>query len=370
MIFWHVKESRMTKHVRVFALAVAGLAGCGSGGEDAGFEPIVGGDAAADAADASDGAIAWPDAAPDAPAEAGPQPSFDAGAPSPPPVTCSGKQGSSGERVISLTSGGLLRTALLHVPKGYDPAKGTMLVMNFHGFSSAGWQEALLTNMSRASDQRGFILVYPEGVVTSWNAGDCCGTAWLDAVDDLAFVEALLDRLEADYCIDPRRVYATGMSNGGFMSHRIGCALSDRFAAIAPVAGVLGVTPADCHPTRAVPIIDTHGTSDPLVPYGGGTPILPTLGQGIVFRSVAETMKFWRMNNGCSAVEAVIYQHGDATCVSYPECRDGADTVLCTIDGGGHTWPGGLPVPGLGKTSSSLDATNTMLDFFEAHPMP
>ncbi len=308
--------------------------------------------------------ILTPDAGP------GPHPGFEGGAPPPKPFTCSGKTGKSGERTLGLQSGGLLRTSIVHVPDSYDPTKGTMLVLNFHGFSSAGWQEALLTRMSSAADTRGFIVAYPEGVATSWNAGDCCGTAWTDSVDDIAFTKALLDKLESDYCIDPKRVYATGMSNGGFFSHRIGCELANRFAAIAPVAGVLGIPPDQCHPSRPLPIIDFHGTSDPLVPYDGGTPILPTLGAGLVFRSVAETMHFWQLNNGCSGSTKVIYKNGDATCREWPDCQGGANTIECTIDGGGHTWPGGLPVPPLGKTSTDIDATATMLDFFEAHPMP
>lgn len=353
----------------VGSVAALCAAGCGSKEEAPGFTTT--GDASADSGPvASDGGIIWPDADLHPDAGPGPHPGFEGGVPEAgTTVTCSGKSGKSGEHTISLQAGGLTRTSIVHVPDSYDPTQGTMLVLNFHGFSSAGWQEALLSRMSGAADQRGFIVAYPEGVATSWNAGDCCGTAWTDSVDDIGFTKALLDRLEKDYCIDPKRVYATGMSNGGFFSHRVGCELADRFAAIAPVAGVLGFPDDKCHPSRPLPIIDFHGTSDPLVPYDGGTPILPTLGAGLVFRSVAETMHFWQLNNGCSGDKKVIYQNGDATCEEWPDCTGGANTVLCTIDGGGHTWPGGLPVPPLGKTSSDIDATATMLDFFQAHPM-
>jgi polyhydroxybutyrate depolymerase len=350
------------------ALALS-LAGCGSSEQSPGFTST--GDASADAGPvATDAGIVWPDADPYPDAAPGPHPGFEGGAQEAGAFTCSGKTGKPGERTISLQSGGLPRTSIVHVPDSYDPTHGSMLVLNFHGFSSAGWQEALLSRMSGAADQRGFIVAYPEGVATSWNAGDCCGTAWTDSVDDIAFTKALLDKLESDYCIDPKRVYATGMSNGGFFSHRVGCELADRFAAIAPVAGVLGLPASQCKPSRPLPIIDFHGTSDPLVPYDGGTPILPTLGAGLVFTSVADTMRFWQLNNGCSGDKKTIYQHGDATCVEWPDCQARATTVLCTIDGGGHTWPGGLPVPPLGKTSSDLDATSTMLDFFQAHPLP
>lgn len=344
---------------------VCTLVACGSSEEPTGFRPL--GDASSDG---GEDAFAWPDSDPRADSATGPKPSFDAGSPDAAlPVTCSGKTGEKGSVTLTLDSGGRIRASLLHVPELYDPAAGTMLVLNFHGFTSAGWQQSLLTRMSQHSDQQGFIVAYPEGIAASWNAGDCCGTAWTDSVDDVGFVRDLLDEIEARYCIDPKRVYATGMSNGGFLSHRLACELSDRIAAIAPVAGVLGVPAETCAPPRPVPVLHFHGTSDPMVPYQGGTPIIPQLGVGIVFRSVADTMTHWRSANGCSGNEQTFYQNGDTTCVEWPDCALGSGTALCTIDGGGHTWPGGVPIPA-GKTSSDIDATATMLAFFAAHPLP
>lgn len=351
------------------AVASAVAPGCGSSdSDDPGFSH--GNDASVDVLLGSD-AFAWPDADPHPDAGPGPSPGFDASDGAPPaPVTCTSKTGKKGTGVsVSLDSGGRKRTALLHVPEKYDPAKGTMLVLNFHGFLSAGWQQALLTRMSTESDSRGFIVAYPEGVSASWNAGDCCGTAWSDSVDDVKFVRDLLDRIEADYCIDTKRIYATGMSNGGFFSHRLACEAADRIAAVAPVAGVLGLEPLQCQPSRPVPILDFHGTSDPMVPYAGGTPLISQLGVGLVFRSVAESMDFWRNANACSGFDTTFYENGDAKCVQWPDCKSGVQTVLCTISQGGHTWPGGVPIPS-GKTSTDISATTTMLDFFEAHPMP
>lgn len=353
--------------VLVTAAVTAPFVGCGSSEESKpGFSS--GNDAAVDVATGAD-AFAWPDADPNPDAGPGPSPGFDAGteAGGPSAVTCSDKTGKKGSPTLTLQSGGRTRSAILHVPEKYDPTQGTMLVLNFHGFTSAGWQQSLLTRMSQESDARGFIVAYPEGVAASWNAGDCCGTAWTDAVDDVKFVRDLIDRIEADYCIDPRRVFATGMSNGGFLSHRLACEVSDRIAAVAPVAGVLGID--GCAPKRPMPVLHFHGTADPMVPYGGGTPIIPQLGVGLKFRSVAETMDYWRKQNGCSSFEQTIFQKGDATCVQWPDCNAGAATVLCTIDGGGHTWPGGIPIPA-GKTSTDISATTSMLDFFETHPMP
>lgn len=351
------------------ALAAAGLAGaCGSeSSEETGFS--AGNDASADVFLGSDANI-WPDVDPTPDAGPGPSPGFDGGDAGTSAVTCSGKTGEKGSGItVSVQSGGRKRTSLLHVPEKYDATKGTMLVLSFHGFMSAGWQQALLTRMSQESDQRGFIVAYPEGVAASWNAGACCGTAWSDSVDDVKFVRDLLDLVEEKWCIDKKRIFATGMSNGGFFSHRLACDASDRIAAVAPVAGVLGIEPNACNPYRPVPILDFHGTADGMVPYGGGTPLVPQLGVGLVFRSVAETMEHWRKKNGCSGFEKQFYANGDATCVSWPDCQAGVGTAHCKIDGGGHTWPGGLAIPA-GKTSTDISATTTMLDFFEAHPMP
>jgi polyhydroxybutyrate depolymerase len=361
---------------RAFGFGVCAAAGwlglaCGSSeAQDPGFQSY--GDASLENSygDVSWDGFSWPDADPFPDAPPGPTPSFDAGADgSGPAFACANKTGAKGTLTVKLDHGGRSRTSLLHVPDKYDPAIGAMLVLNFHGFTSAGWQQALLTRMSQQSDARGFIVAYPEGVAASWNAGDCCGTAWSDSVDDVGFVRALLDRIAVEHCIDPKRIYATGMSNGGFLSHRLACEVSDRIAAVAPVAGVLGIAPEKCSTVRPVPVLHFHGTADPMVPYQGGTPLFPQLGVGIVFRSVAATLDHWRGKNGCSTFEKGFYQQGDATCVEWPDCSGGSRTALCSIDGGGHTWPGGLPIPA-GKTSKDIDATATMLDFFEAHPMP
>ena len=150
------------------------------------------------------------------------------------------------------------------------------------------------------------------------------------------------------------------------MSHRLGCELADRIAAIAPVAGVLGIAPDACQPSRPVPVFDVHGTGDIVVPYNGGTPLVPRLGFGLVFRSVQETMQVWRERNACSEVAEVTYERGDVTCETWSSCAEGADVQLCTVRRGGHTWPG-APLFG---TSQNLETTEAIIDFFEDHPMP
>jgi polyhydroxybutyrate depolymerase len=295
----------------------------------------------------------------------------DAGLPAPvptAPVACSGKTGATGDLTLTLTSGGYARDSLLHVPATYDPTKGTMLVVNYHGFSSNAAEQVALTGMNPVADTSNFIVAYPDGLGSGWNAGNCCTELQPPNVDDVQFTKDLLALIESEYCIDPARIYATGMSNGGFMSHYVGCTMADTFAAVAPVAGVLGVPDASCTPSRPIPIEDFHGTGDDVVPYNGGSPaqLLPD----IDFRSVPSTIAFWRSTDDCLAAPVTTYQHGTATCVEYSGCGGVAQVELCTLAGEGHEWPGGLPVPALGASTDDVIATTRMVAFFQAHPMP
>ena len=275
------------------------------------------------------------------------------------PVRCDGKKVRSGDSTTTVTSSGRGRTARVHVPASYDPSLPSPVVLAFHAFGSDAIQAEIYTGITRKADEASFVAVYPQGLVNSWNGGACCGEAARTGVDDVRFVADLLDVLEDELCIDRRRVFATGMSNGAFFSHRLGCELSTRIAAIAPVAGVLGV-PA-CTPSRRVPVIEFHGTSDTVVPFGGSA--------ALGFGSVTETVDGWANRNGCSASETVTFQTGDSRCAKRTPCSDGASVVLCTVTGGGHTWPGAAQIPGV-YTTASLSATDALWEFFEAHPLP
>jgi polyhydroxybutyrate depolymerase len=273
----------------------------------------------------------------------------------PPPTTCSGKSaGKAGNVAVNVSSNGD-RTSKLHVPGSYDPNKAAMLVLNFHGyFGDAGGEEAV-TKMDASSDKHGFLVAYPQGIGNSFNADYCCGDAMNNHVDDVAFTKALIAKLENDYCIDEKRIYTTGMSNGGHMSYKLACEMSDVFAAAAPVAGE--VLQLSCNPKRQIPILHVHGTADPIVSYDGGG-----------YRSTAASLGVFEAAYGCSnAPNTNWYSKGDATCYSFDGCT--TEVAHCKIDGGGHTWPGGLPLP-FGKTSTDLDATETIIAFFQKHPMP
>jgi polyhydroxybutyrate depolymerase len=297
----------------------------------------------------------------------------DSGPPSTPvpPSTfaCTGKRGAAGDSTLNLVSGAYARDSLLHVPASYDPTKGAMLVVNYHGYTSNAAEQVLLTNMNPVADQSGFIVAYPDGLGGGWNAGDCCTETQPPNVDDVQFTKDLLALIGSEYCIDPARVYATGFSNGGFMSHRLACEMSDVFAAVAPVSGVLGIDPSACTPPRAVPVEHFHGTADPVVPYDGG-PALKLL-PPIQFRSVPVTIDFWRGTDNCLGAPVTSYQNGTATCTQWNDCNGGAEVELCALVGEGHPWPGSsVVVPGLGNGTMDLDATSRMVDFFVGHPMP
>ena len=278
---------------------------------------------------------------------------------------CAGRTAQPLNSTWNIKVDGRERTFVVHVPPSYDPAKATPLVLNFHGYQMSPKLEDWLTRMSEKSDAAGFVVVYPQGVGarTSFNAGICCGVAAHDNVDDVAFTSAMLDRLEADLCIDTRRVYATGMSNGGFMSHRLGCALADRIAAIAPVAGING-DPL-CSPSRPVPVLDFHGTDDPTVPYDGD----PKRG----WLSAPASVEAWAARDGCDGERVESSPGTHVRCVTRPHCRAGAEVTLCTVEGGGHTWPGGVNVPwiaGQGSTNQDVSANDLIWDFFQKHPLP
>lgn len=258
---------------------------------------------------------------------------------------------------LTIQHGGRTRTVSVAVPPSYQGAP-TPLVINFHGLNTTAEQQMLFSGMESAANAKGYIAVHPQGIGNSWNAGLCCGTAETSGVDDVGFVGALLDRLEQELCIDNKRVYATGLSNGGHMSYRLACDLADRFTAVASVAGTL--TLATCGSSRPVPLLQLHGTADFIVPYSGAG----------FLNSVEGTVAQWASSNSCASTASTVYDNGDTSCVEYAGCSDDAAVQLCTIDGGGHQWPNGVGIPGLGTVTTDIDGSNYILDFFARFQMP
>lgn len=285
----------------------------------------------------------------------------DAPSPPPPPspdapiaARCDDKQPQPRDATWSVTVGSLARTAKVHVPASYDPRTPVPLVINLHGRTGNATSQEIISHSIAKSDAAGFVAIHPEawGSPTSWNAGGgCCDPAYSNAIDDTGFVAKLIDEASARLCLDADRVYVMGLSNGGYLAHRIGCELSDRVAAIGAVAGLLSLP--SCAPARPVPVWLVHGTDDQIVGYG----------------YVDETIAFWGATNQCTST-ATTYTNGDASCVTHAGCASGADVVACTIAGGGHQWPGGEALPFMGKKSDDLIATDAMWEFFVAHPRP
>jgi len=275
-------------------------------------------------------------------------------------------------RVLDRTNGALVssgekREYLLYVPRSYNRTKPAPLVISMHG--AAGWpaQQMNLSRWNRLADEFGFIVVYPSGT----------GTPKHWEVDDVPFISDLIDKLEANYNIDATRIYADGLSNGGGMAFVLSCTLSDRIAAVGMVASAQLLPWNWCTDHRPVPMIMFHGTADPMVPYAGGLPssrFAPTRfapGPPYRFPSVLEWAADWARRNQCGPdpVESVVAAH--VTRLEYTNCAGDAAVVLYSIRGGGHTWPGGKPLPEwyVGATTDEIDATALMWNFFSAHPL-
>jgi polyhydroxybutyrate depolymerase len=261
---------------------------------------------------------------------------------------------------IVLEHDGAMRSYNLYVPADFTGDAALPLVLNFHGFTMTAAQQQAFSLMDAAADAHGLAVAYPQGLGNSWNAGACCGSSMSGTVDDVGFALAVIADVKSRLCIDPQRVYATGMSNGGFMSHRLACDAADSFAAIAPVAGVLGIPFEDCNPARPVPVMHFHGTADPIVPYNGN---------GFGFVSVADTIAQWVLHDGCTGEASSVFDMEDAHCEAYDECTDGSHVELCTVENGGHCWPGNTDCP-LMYSTDAISASDRMAEFFLGYTLP
>lgn len=281
-----------------------------------------------------------------------------------------------GDHIRTLEAGGLKRNYLVHVPRRHDPAKWVPLVLAFHGGGANPDNMVAFSGLSAKSDEAGFVVAYPSGTgrlekILTFNGGNCCGYAMSNKIDDVDFTRRLIDDLAKVVRIDPKRVYATGMSNGAIMSYKLASELSDRIAAIAPVAGPMGTV--SCNPGRAVSVIHFHGTDDENAPFKGGK------GKGTSgtdFYSVEHSIREWVIVNGCSrdpVVTKLPVKVNDGTSVvrkTHGSGKEGAEVVLVMIEGGGHTWPGRPPrLRSLGKSTGNISANDLMWEFFEKHPM-
>jgi polyhydroxybutyrate depolymerase len=265
-------------------------------------------------------------------------------------------------------SGGMDRTYLLHVPAGSPVG----LVLSLHGGGGTGNGQRGLTDFDTVADAHDLLVVYPDGYDKSWADGRGSSPADRRHVDDVGFLVGLVTKLRNDYGIAPGHVFVTGMSNGGFMSNRLACDRADVFAAVAPVAGTLGVG-VTCNPSRPVSVWEAHGTADPLVPFNGGV----VRGRGGASHSISANsmVNKWRSADGCQGDPSVqaLPNVGDGTVVHRFDsavCAASTEVVFYQIDSGGHTWPGGrqyLPKAIIGSTTRALDGSEAIAEFFLAH---
>ncbi|WP_397545015.1 alpha/beta hydrolase family esterase [Saccharopolyspora pogona] len=262
--------------------------------------------------------------------------------------------GSSQTRTI--VSGGTTRSYLVHVPENYRQAKPISLVLSFHGHKRTSEYQAELSEFS-ATDA---IAVYPQGLV-----GTDGETAWQGApysadADDVLFTGDLLDELQRDLCVDPKRIYAAGKSNGGGFTGVLACQMSRRIAAFAPVSGAFYPQGGACEPERAAPILDFHGNADATIPYPGnpdkGLPPIP------------EWLAGWADRNDCHD-GPIVRDEGNGVQVSrWAGCDRGGDVVHYKIEGLGHDWPSTHPNPDSDEPAV-IDATPIIMQFFARHQL-
>ena len=291
-----------------------------------------------------------------------------------------GPDGNTIKRTVKV--GDLSRTYYLHVPATLPKDKAAALVLACHGGGGAPAQFERVCGFNDLADREGFLVAYPEGIGKSWNDGRGVEAtqAQSENVNDLAFVAALLDDAEKSYRIDEKRVFATGISNGGIFSQYLAANLSSRIAAIAPVAGGLPEPSGPgFNPGKSVSVLILQGVADPLVPYNGGDVTVFRKKHGRIL-DTDETVKKWVEHDGCTR-EAVVEDvpdtdPGDGCRVkkfTYAQGRDGTEVVLYRIEGGGHTWPDGrsaLPEMLVGKICRDFNGTAIICAFFKAHPKP
>jgi polyhydroxybutyrate depolymerase len=275
----------------------------------------------------------------------------------------------------------LERTYTVHVPPGYDGKNPVPLLVVFHGGGGNASAAIRTTEFNLKADAAGFIAAYPDGArprmdepysfrnnPQTWNEGSGRFDSGAKNIDDVGFVNAMLDALETKFNIDKSRIYATGFSNGSSMTYYVGIHLAHRFAAIAPVAGHLW--PKELKLSRPVPMIYIIGLDDPLNPPAGG--MVTALGGTDFKPSIYEEVDRWAQTIGCSLKTEVILDRDGVKAIRYPDGKNGTEVIFYTVEGLGHCWPGGkelLPESLVGKTSDKLKAVDVIWDFFVKHPM-
>lgn len=285
----------------------------------------------------------------------------------------------AGAHIVKLQHGARERSAIVHVPRRAAEKSALPVVLNFHGGGGHGANQKEYSLLDSLADQETFVAVYPNGNgrfesrLLTWNAGTCCAYAAINNIDDVGFVRTLLGAIAEKLPVDRRRVYATGLSNGGMMSHRLAAQASDVIAAVAPVAG--GMALPTIQSSRAIPIMHIHSVDDPRALYSGGLgPPFPLTNSQVLHPNIDQTIANWVKHNGCAVEPNVVERRTDqgsrghsATKYVYSSCRDGVEVVLWKLAGAGHVWPGGkqkVMERILGPSTDIIYANREMWNFF------
>lgn len=293
------------------------------------------------------------------------------------PVACarvSEMANTSTDYDASLSHDGLQREYRIHLPPAYRAGGKKMpVVVYLHGGGGSP-KSAYKDGLDKAADTLGFILAMPKatrvmwGPLASrwnggtWKGGHCCGSA-----DDIGFISKMIDQLVSHLAVDPRRIYATGISNGGLMANRVACELADKIAAVATVAPA--AVPQSCAPSRPIPVMNIHGTGDPCNPFDGSVPTGLCRKADYKRMSPRETVDFWRRVNRCTG-EPAVTTRGTLTFARYA-CPNGAEVEFCTVEGMGHTWPSGsqyFSARLVGPVSHEI-STADIWAFFQRHAL-
>lgn len=272
----------------------------------------------------------------------------------------------------TIESDGRFRTYVISLPSAYyeNDTQRFPLVLALHGTGGSAKQMERMYGLNEKAASTGFIILYPEGIqgdgilgLRSWNAGRCCEDAMEKNVDDIGFISTLIDRMITDFKVDSKKVYVTGMSNGGMMAYRLACELSDKIAAIAAVSSTMMADA--CEPARAVPVLHIHSLLDTKVPYAGGIGI-----GGYNFNSVDSTLSVWTTFGQCEATPERL-DNGQFIITRWKDCKEGVSIESYVTYDGGHSWPGAKDHPSWGDVPSAyVNANDLIWDFFQRFELP
>lgn len=261
-------------------------------------------------------------------------------------------------QVFSLASNGINRSFRIHFPSNISDTKDRPVVINMHGYGSNALEQEIYTQMDPVADKEGFIVIYPDGINAAWNVGWSFGST----ADDVLFTSDLIDYMVNNYSVDKQRIYACGLSNGGFMSYYLACNLPNKIAAIASVAG--SMVPANvglCSTNVPMPVMQIHGTNDQVVPYTGLSPISAP---------IESVVKFWVDHNGCQKTPTItpftdINTNDNTTSERYVYAsgKNGSEVQFIKVTGGAHTWPGAII--DIDVTSKDFKASEEIWAFFK-----